>query len=225
MSVRDARTVLGLAEGDDPRRLRDAYLAAVKASHPDKPGGDAERLRCVVEAYALLKSAPAAPTNPLPTRPAKPTSRTLALTPDEAMLGGERSVPLERFGSVVVRLPPGLRVGDMVAVSGVAMTVAINAGEGAAIVGDHLCLTVRVDRAFLAVGGDLEVATPAGPLKLRVSRQDALRGIVRHPGGGLPARAGHAQGDLLVRLTAAASPSAESRAQVLLRRFVASWAA
>ena len=237
MSARDALGVLGLTSDNDPGALRGAYLAAVKTAHPDKPGGDAAKLRRVIEAYEVLRAKPVdeeapsrapEPRSARPSRPARspePSSQGLEITPTEAVVGGTRTVSLDGVGEVAVHLPPGLRVGDLVAVSGVAMTVSISGGQGGAIVGNHLCLTIQVDRAILASGGDVEVKTPRGPLKVRISRQDASRSLVRVAGRGLPARGRHDQGDLFIKLEPLAAEGFETPARVLLRRFAASWAA
>ena len=231
--MRDALGVLGLAEHAEPRQLRDAYLTAVKAAHPDKPGGDAERLRRVIEAYELLRDrrAPdpmpafteaASPTAPQP----KPSSRKLEITPMQAVFGGVRSVPMRGSGDVSVRLPPGLRNGDLIGVSGVVMTVAIASDDRASFVGDNLCIRVQADRTLLAAGGDLEVPTPAGPLQIQVSRQDAARGLVRVDGARLPAQGRHAQGHLFIKLERpVVAADGETRTRVMLRRFAAAWAA
>ena len=225
MRATDALGVLGLTGEVDPRRLRAAYLSAVKAAHPDRPGGDAERLRTVIEAYETLRSRPAP--RPAPPRAAPPCTapRTLEISPAEAVLGGLRSVVLEGLGEVAARLPAGLRVGDLVAVSGVALTVAISGKDGTTIVGDHLCLTVQIDREMLAGGGRLEISTPGGTLEVRVTRQDVARGLARVAGAGLPARGRHAQGHLFLRLEPRAVTGVETRARLLLRRFTAAWAA
>ncbi|HEX4180725.1 MAG TPA: molecular chaperone DnaJ [Caulobacteraceae bacterium] len=220
MSGREALAVLGLAAAD-PRQLRKAYLAAVKAVHPDKPGGDAERLRRVIEAYEVLLARP----SPAACPPPRPASRQLEITPAEAMLGGAVSVPLQGGGAMSLQIPPGLRVGDLVAVSGGALTVSIIAADGLAIVGNHLCLTLKVEKSILSAGGDVQARTPRGPLNLNISPQDGARGLVHVAGGGLPERGHHPRGDLLVKLEALAAPVFESKARVLLRRFAASWAA
>lgn len=235
--MRDALGVLGLAEYAEPRRLRDAYLTAVKAAHPDKPGGDAERLRQVIEAYEMLRDRrapePAPPCGPTfgeaaaRTAPApKPSSRKLDITPLEAVFGGVRSVPMRGAGEVSVRLPPGLRNGDLIGVSGVVMTVAIASDDRATFIGDNLCIRVKVDQTLLEAGGDLEVPTPAGPIQVQVSRQDAARGLVRVDGGRLPAQGRHAQGHLFIKLERPVVAAAgETRTRVMLRRFAAAWAA
>jgi curved DNA-binding protein len=201
--VREGLGVLGVSAGTDPRRLRKAYLAAVKAAHPDRPGGDPARLRRVVEAYHLLRSQP---------RPAlRPSMKTapprLEITPSEAARGGVRSVELEGVGRVDARLPAGLRAGDRVRISGVLMQVAVSAGDGVAVVGDHLCMTVEVDRSTMTGGGSLDVSTPTGTVQVEVSPQDAIRGLVRVLGKGLPARGRNAQGHLFLRLCAQGAAS------------------
>jgi curved DNA-binding protein len=232
MSARDALEVLGLESVTDPAGLRGAYLTAVKRAHPDRPGGDAERLRRVIEAYETLRDRRAPEpeiefTNAAsPTRqPPKPTSRRLEITTLEAVFGGVRAVPMRGCGDVHVRLPPGLRDGDLIAVTGVAMTVAIASDDRAAFVGDNLCLRVRVERAFLTTGGELETPTPAGPLRVQVSRQDAARGLVRVDAARLPTQGRHRPVHLVIKLEAAPSAAYETRTRTLLRRFTAAWAA
>lgn len=203
--LREELGVLGLAAEPDPRRLRKAYLAAVKAAHPDRLGGDPVRLRRVVEAYNVLRSQP----RPAP-RPAKNDLPRLDITPAEAAQGSVRTVVLDGVGAVAARLPAGLRVGDRVRVSGILMQVTVSGGGDVSVVGDHLCMTVEVERSTLMGGGSLDVSTPMGPVQVQVSPQDAIRGLVRVPGKGLPARGPNAQGHLFLRLCA---PGAASKAR------------
>jgi len=59
---RQAMTVLGLADNADRHALRQRYSLLVRRYHPDKNGGDRSheaRLREVIEAYQLLRKAPA----------------------------------------------------------------------------------------------------------------------------------------------------------------------
>ena len=56
LSAAKARQLLNLAADADAAGLAQAYRSAVKAAHPDRPGGDAERLRQVIEAHRLLKT-------------------------------------------------------------------------------------------------------------------------------------------------------------------------
>jgi len=59
---RRALSVLGLAEDADRHKLRQRYSSLVRRYHPDKNGGDRShegRLAEVIEAYQLLRKAPA----------------------------------------------------------------------------------------------------------------------------------------------------------------------
>lgn len=216
--LREGLSALGLGFDTDPGQLRRAYLAAVKAAHPDRPGGDPARLRRVVDAYNFLCAQPhpandAATSSPGPTKSASASKSTLPrleITPTEAALGGIRSMTLDGAGQVSVRLPAGLRAGDRLRVSGTLLQVQVSAGDGVAVVGDHVCVTVEVDRSTLAGGGLLDVPTPTGTIKAPVSPQDAIRGLVRVAGGGLPARGRNPQGHLYVRLC---PPGSRARAR------------
>lgn len=79
IGVGAALNLLGLPPAADGETLRRAFNAAVKASHPDRPGGDHERLRQVIEAYSLLRVRP-----PPPSPVVEPGPR--AETPAEAKL-------------------------------------------------------------------------------------------------------------------------------------------
>lgn len=221
----EARLVLGVDAGADDEALRRAFRSAVKRTHPDRPGGDDERLRQVIEAYRALR--PAA-TVSLERRPRLPR---MTITPADALLGGWRPVRLPDGHTVHLHLPSGLREGERLSVDGRELAVAIAGDEAVAVLGDHLCLSVQVAPAFLRQGGRLCIDTPAGPCAFWVSGQDAAKGLVRVLGQGLPPRGRHGQGHLFVRLLAAWEepeadiPAPTSAAQNKLRRFAAEWAA
>ncbi len=50
-----ARAILRLTRDAPPSTWRAAFQREVKAAHPDR-GGDAERMRLVIEAYRFLKT-------------------------------------------------------------------------------------------------------------------------------------------------------------------------
>jgi len=58
ISITQARLILGVDAAAGDEVLRRAFRAAVKASHPDRPGGDGERLRQVIEACAKASGSP-----------------------------------------------------------------------------------------------------------------------------------------------------------------------
>lgn len=220
MTAQQARAVLGLDARTDAIALRQAFNAAVKASHPDRPGGDPARLRAVVEAYRLLQAGP-----PPPEPPSTVVARAarLVITPTEAVLGAVRCLARAQ-GGATVRLPAGLRAGDWVQLGGRLLAVSVKGCGATSVLGDHLCITVSVEPALLRTGGRVGLATPKGARDLWISAADGPRGLARVRGEGLPARGGRPCGDLFVRLTPAAA-EAESPAQTKLRRFTADWAA
>jgi curved DNA-binding protein len=221
MTAQDALRCLEVEAGADAAVLRRAFHAAVKASHPDRPGGDAARLRAAVEAYRLLqpRSSPQ-PASPPPRRRAA----VLEITPAEAVTGGRRSLPGADGGDAAVLLPAGLRAGDRVRVAGRLLTVTVRGNGRMSVIGDHLCITVAVAPGLLRTGGRLTVTTPQGVRAFWVSGRDGARGLARLAGEGLPARGERPRGDLFIRLKPAAS-DVETPAQSKLRQFMADWAA
>ncbi len=225
LNIASAIRILGADPRKGPEGLKAAYRAAVKRVHPDRPGGDAESLRAVIEAYELLRASAPVFVTPPPERP-KPAV-TLAISPTEALSGGRHLTRAADGREVYVTLPAGLRAGDLVRIAGELRTVTIASGEGLAVIGDHLCMTVAISAEVLRRGGAVTVTTPLGERAIRITRHDGMRGLVRVVGRGLPPRAGHPRGDLLIRLEASAPvrPAAESVAQSKQRQFNDHWAA
>ena len=221
MTVLEALETLGLRPGATPDDVARAFRATVKTAHPDH-GGEARRLRRIVEAYRLLEAGRAPST--IPPRPERPVEDRLEITPAEAQRGGERSVSLPDGRLRPTTLPAGLRPGDKVRLDGVLLTVFVRGEDGVLVDRDHLHLTVAASPALLRDCGRLEVQTPTGPRMVWVSREAGARGLVRVPNEGLPARGRHGRGDLFVRLQPDASRY-ESPARAKRRRFGAAWAA
>jgi len=223
-----AARLLGVDDWQDPQALKTAFRTAVKRVHPDRPGGDAGRLRAVIEAYDLLKApAPARSPRPAPRQSGRPAAKAvLEITPTEAMCGGRHPIRTKDGRDLFIRLPPGLRAGDQVRVAGELCRVSVASLDGLSVLGDHLCVSATASAMILRYGGAITVSTPLGPRAVRISRQDGERGLVRVAGRGLPPRGEHPRGDLLVRLFAAPQGApAETMTQDKLRRFVADWAA
>ncbi len=219
----EAQRILSVGADVVGESLRRAYLAAVKASHPDRAGGDANRLRAVIAAYALLKALPPVATAGV----AAPASlaEPLVITPFDAVTGGSTTIRLSPGRRLKISIPPGLRHGDRVRIGGGVRVVSVRTEAGASVLGDHLCLTVEVDRGVLGHGGRVVVVTPTGEQVVWISRAAAARGFVRLPGLGLPARGAHPRGHLFVRLRESAADPVERASRDLLRRFAAAWAA
>jgi len=235
-----ARGVLGLAPGDGAAALRAAFHRAVKAAHPDRPGGDAARLREVVAAYRLLKSqetstdaeriepptrppaAGLAPT-PFPDRTLQgPEEPALEIGPLLALLGGQVTADLGDRTGVPITLPPGLRAGDRLMVEGEWMTIRVKRDAELTLRGDDLWLSSTLP-TDAAQGGRVEISAPGGSVRrLWVGRRALAQGLLKIEGAGLPARGDHQAGDLFVTLQPAAPT--ESVVRRRLKAFEETWA-
>jgi len=237
-TAQQARALLAVAPDAAPDVVRAAFRRAAKAAHPDR-GGDPAEFRRVLDAYRLLSAAPSAmptqtpppqgrPADEPPPEPARATQGpVLRVTIAEAFLGAAKTVRLADGRQGKVKLPPGLRSGDIARFGPKEeqrIAVSIMPEPGVEVRGDDLWMTVPVSEAFLKSGGRLEVTTPLGRRSLWISRSSATRGLFRAPGEGLPATDTRPRGHLYLRLNADAS-LADSPARTLIRRFAASWAA
>ena len=239
MTAGQARELLGLAPDADAEALGRAYRTAVKAAHPDLGGDDPERLRQVIEAHRLLKALGQAQLMfaPSPTGPSSQDQRvSVKITLREAMAGGRRRLKLAGGKALDVRLPKGLRPGDVLrlkkvteAGADVLVHIAVQPGAGVTISGGDLCLEVTAGAGQIEPGARFEVDTPRGRRSL-VAPEGVLEGRpIRLKGQGLPAQGERPAGDLILKLrleTAAPdAPSKERGSSKLLRRFSARWAA
>jgi len=216
----DARAILGLPPDAGPETLIGAFRAAVKATHPDRPGGDANRFRAVLEAYRLLQSAWEPPTSPQP-----PLGGAIVdVAPLLAMTGGDVWAVLASGRRVRTSIAPGVREGEVLQVAGKPLRVRIPADATMQVRGSDIWITATVAQNLLAEGGRAVLQTPLGRKAVWITRKIAERRLIRLPGRGLPARDEHPQGDLFIRLTpGAGAPESAARAQ--LRKFAAAWAA
>lgn len=220
-----ARKQLGVGPEADDAALRTAFREAAKRAHPDRPGGDAAQFRAVIDAYQRLRAPRVAPILfPPAKRPPRAVKPGFEVEPAVAMNGGEVLLAAAGGRTLRVRLPPGLREGDMVRAGGESFEARIRVDRDMLVRGDDIWVTARVARRLLVEGGRVEVATPLGQRAVWINRRAGVRRLVRIPGQGLPARGRHAQGHLFLRLEAEGEPS-ESVARALLRRFAAAWAA
>jgi curved DNA-binding protein len=235
MTPREARQVLNAPSGADEAALARAYRSAVKAAHPDH-GGDAERLRQVIEAHRLLKSMARGRLSFPPAATAQPRSAQARPTPvrhpieisvAEALFGGRRRVTLEGR-PLELRLPEGLRAGEVLRLARASaegrdlyVRIAIAAEPDLAVRGDDLWLRAAAPANY---GGRLEIDTPRGRRAVWLTRKVGSKRLLRLSGEGLPARGQRKAGDLIVRLEAPTAP-AETPAREMLRRFAGTWAA
>jgi curved DNA-binding protein len=244
MTPKRAREVLKAPSNADPATLARAFRAAVKACHPDREGGDAERLRQVIEAHRMLqqlqearrcaaaettaRTEPAA--QPRPRARPQPVLEHIDISIAEALFGGERRVQLLGGRTLDVRLPAGLRPGEILRLAGAAgqadvhLKIGVTGLPNLSVRGDDLWLKITAPLKQIDEGARLEIDTPRGRRAVWLSRKAGLKRLMRLPGEGLPARGGHARGDLFLRIEPEAAP-AESPAKSMLRKFAATWAA
>ena len=237
MSAGQARELLGLPSDADAAALGRAYRTAVKAVHPDLGGGDPERLRQVIEAHRLLKSLRETRVvfTPAPQNPAAgPQMLPVKVTLEEAVKGGRRRLALPDGRTLEVRLPKGLRTGDVLRVrrakgEDLLVHISLQPEPGVTVRGGDLWLEVTAPVGQVKAGARLELDTPRGRRALIAPDGVAEGKPIRLKGQGLPARGGHPAGDLILKLRldgSAQEPTlAEPTAKSLLRRFSARWAA
>jgi curved DNA-binding protein len=222
MTLSEARALLGVRPQASPTDLRRAFRDAAKAAHPDRAGGSSDRFRRVMAAYRQLEEASAEVIAPRVSVSAAEHGK-LVISPLQAWNGGAVEHRMADGRTLRIRLPVGLRNGDLVRAEGEALEVVIEAREGMTVRGDDLWLTVSVPPRVLEEGGRVAVVTPIGRRILWVSKKAGERRLVRAPGLGLPASGRRPQGSLFVRLAPKTGPL-DSAARLLLRRFSAVWA-
>lgn len=216
----EARAILGLADDAGPGALAGAFRAAAKLAHPDRPSGDAERFRQVLEAYRLLQSSWREPA----TLEAVRLTDFIEIAPLLAITGGDAWAVLAGGRTARAAVPAGVRNGETLWVGGREVVVRVLADPVLQMRGSDVWITAPVAAAVLADGGRASLATPLGERSLWITRKIAERRLVRIAGAGLPARADFPQGDLFIRLVPD-DDTPESAARVQLRKFAAAWAA
>ncbi len=237
MTSGDACNLLGLNGPVGGAALTAAFRDAAKRAHPDQ-GGDEDTFRRVTEAYRLLQaldkarktaSACDALAPDTLTRAHKSEPAILEITPAEALLGLTRRVAVGPGRSLGLRLPAGLRAGEVVRLAGKAkddsdlmMTIKIRGSDGLRVIGDDLWLDWEVNPALLSHGGRLKVTSPRGEHAVTAPPALPAPYRLRLKDQGLPARGGRAQGHLFLTL----KPAAEARPDPVderLGRFKRAW--
>ena len=222
-----ARVVLGAGQAATPAELRCAFREAAKVVHPDRPGGDAERFREVVEAYRLL-------TEPVPAdqiiqppatvRKTAADDRNLPITPLLSLNGGVVLHETADGRALKITLPAGLRTGDLLRAGADMFEIAVRGDAQIMVRGHDLWVTTPLHPHVLAQGGRVAVDTPLGRRVVWITKKAGERGLVRLAGQGLPARGDHPQGHLFLRLTEQ-TRTTDTATRTLRRRFAAAWAA
>ena len=201
----EARAILNIADDAPLAAWRPAFSVAVKLAHPDHGGGTAEACR-VIEAYKFLKDAETR-RNRHP-RVQQATSSVaepapFPITIDEAFRGVERDVLLAPGQSFKVRLPPGLRTGELISFGlgrTLVRTITIRAQPDAEIRGSDLWLTAGISFASLKTGGLVRLRTPTGERHLWLSRRAADDQLITLPNEGLPPRGPYPSGTTFIQL-------------------------
>ena len=225
MSPKAARELLGIGPLASAAEIRRAFREAAKRAHPDRPGGDEQRFRQVVAAYHRLQPLKAPAERIVqPPAPRPPQPGVLAIDPIVALAGGAVEQALADGRRIRVKLPPGMRAGDVVRAGREEFTIAMHGTPELLVRGDDIWITVEVAPRLLDEGGRLSLETPLGRRTVWLTKKAGDRKLLRLVGQGLPARGQHLQGHLFLRL-APAEGKADSAARALLRRFAAAWAA
>ena len=218
-----ARALLGLSPEAAPQDVIGAFRVAVKRTHPDLNGGDASGFREVLEAYRLLQALPRLPAMIL-AAPVCDLEPHVEIDPKTAIFGGEADAILSDGARLRIRIPPGARHGERLTAGRETIAVRIRAAADLQVRGSDIWVTAEVAGFLLRDGGRVTLRTPLGPKALWISGKIAERRLARLAGEGLPARGGHPQGSLYIRLTPDIG-APESPARAKLREFAAAWAA
>ena len=201
MSPDEALAVLGLDRGASAEVRKTVFRNRVKAYRPDRPGGDAERFRRVIEAYRCLEQADA---RPAAARPAPATAPEVEITIEEACLGGARILPVGADQAFHWRIEPGVRDGDLVRepspIGELAFRVRIAEEAERKVMGGDLWIILAVDPWLLEDGGRLVASTPFGPRSVWVPRRLPENAMLWLENCGLPAREGYPQGHAFLKL-------------------------
>ncbi len=225
LSIKAARALLGVGPLAGAGDIRRAFREAAKRAHPDRPGGDEAQFRKVVASYHRLQPAAAMADRIIqPPAPSEARAAVLAIPPLVALNGGAVEHVMATGRRIRVKLPPGLRHGDVVRAGSADLTVVMQGAPELLVRGDDLWATVSVPPHILEDGGRVSLETPVGRRIVWLTRKAGERGLVRLVGQGLPARGRRPQGHLFLRLAPAES-RVDSAARTLLRRFAAAWAA
>ncbi|GIX30935.1 MAG: chaperone protein DnaJ [Porticoccaceae bacterium] len=156
---------------------------------------------------------------------------TVIAEPCPACRGAGR---VQRARTLAVRIPPGVDSGDRIRLAGEG-----EAGPGGGPAGDlyiqilvrdhpifqregrNLYCEVPITFADAALGGELEVPTLAGQVKIRVPPETQTGRLFRLRGKGVPGLKGEPPGDLLCRVVVETPVNLTPRQKELLRQFQA----
>ena len=229
----DACRLIGVVEGATHEAARSAFRTAIKAARPDLPGGDAERFRQLIAAWALVQ-AHQATAQPAPTRRTappftapEPAPLIVVISPEQALAGAR--IKVERAGSPLwLIVPAGVRSGDTVTFpnasdDGADLTapILIRPSADLRVIGDDLYMDFAVSPRLLEDGGRIEIETWAGLHQAWVAPDLRQPARLRLKGLGLPARDERPQGHLFVTLVPRLD--APTASELMRDRFCRDW--
>ena len=139
----------------------------------------------------------------------------LRLSLEDAVCGAVRRVSLAGGRALDVRCPPGCGPGDIIRLRGagaagrhggapgdVLVRIAVMDHERAMLRGRDLHVRHWLELSRLRSGGQTQVRTPRGPLKVRIPPLSHHGQVLRLKGQGLPACGAHKAGHLYITLKA-----------------------
>jgi curved DNA-binding protein len=132
----------------------------------------------------------------------------VGITFQEAFEGTSRQLQKPNGGRLTVRIPPGVKTGSRVRVAGAGpdgsdlyLLIQVEEDERFERDGGNLTTTSTVDVFTLILGGDAEVETPKGKVKLGIPPGTQPDQIFRLAGRGMPSvKDSKTMGDLYVKL-------------------------
>lgn len=132
----------------------------------------------------------------------------VGITFQEAFDGTSRQVQKPNGSKLTVRIPPGVKTGSKVRVAGAGpdgsdlyLLIQVEEDDRFQRDGGNLTTTSTVDVFTLILGGDAEVETPTGKVKLGIPAGTQPEQVFRLAGRGMPSvKDPKAKGDLYVKL-------------------------
>jgi curved DNA-binding protein len=140
------------------------------------------------------------------------TEATLPLTLEEAIQGGTREISVVDPGTgqrrtLSVKVPAGVRSGQKIRLAGqggqggdLLLKVEIQPDPRFRVEGSDIHTTVAVSPWEAALGGEAEVETPAGPVRIRIPPGSSSGKKIRLRERGLSRSGGDGKGDLLAEI-------------------------
>ncbi|MFL6193667.1 MAG: DnaJ C-terminal domain-containing protein [Thermoanaerobaculia bacterium] len=144
-------------------------------------------------------------------RPAADSEATLSISVEEAVRGGSRELTVSdpntgQRRTLTVKIPEGVRAGQKIRLAGqgggggdLFLKIEITPDPRFRVEGSDIHTTVPVSPPEAALGGEADVETPNGPVRVRIPAGSSSGRKIRLRGRGL-AQSGGGKGDLLAEI-------------------------